>query len=203
MIYPYIKRLMDIILSLTALIVLSPLMLGIAVIVRATSEGPALFRQMRSGKDLVEFEILKFRTMYTSAPKDLPTHLLQNAGSFITPVGRFLRASSLDELPQLINILKGEMSFVGPRPALQSQTDLLSARDLCGANNILPGLTGWAQINGRDELPIPVKVAYDAEYVRRMSFAFDLKCIVGTFTAVLTHRGVQEGASEEKERRQA
>ena len=201
--YSHIKPALDRFFAAVLLIVLSPLMLLAALSVRLSSKGPVFFVQERAGLRRRSFNIYKFRTMYTSAPKDLPTHLLQNAGSFITPVGRFLRASSLDELPQLINILKGEMSFVGPRPALQSQTDLLSARDFCGANDVLPGLTGWAQINGRDELPIPVKVAYDAEYVRRMSFAFDLKCIVGTFTAVLTHRGVQEGASEEKERRQA
>ena len=201
--YLKIKPVLDRFFAAILLIVLSPLMLISALMVRFSSKGPVFFVQERAGLHRKSFNIYKFRTMYTSAPKNLPTHLLQNAGSFITPVGRFLRASSLDELPQLINILKGEMSFVGPRPALQSQTDLLNARDLCGANAVLPGLTGWAQINGRDELPIPVKVAYDAEYVRRLSFAFDLRCVVGTFTAVLTHRGVQEGAAEEKERRQA
>jgi len=193
MIYPYIKRLMDIILSLTALIVLSPLMLGIAVIVRATSEGPALFRQMRSGKDLVEFEILKFRTMYTSAPKNMPTHMLEGAQSHITPVGAFLRRTSLDELPQLINILRGDMSIVGPRPPLPTQYDLIEARAKVGANSMKPGLTGWAQINGRDELPIEVKAGLDGEYVKNFGFIFDMKCIIGTVGAVFGMRGVREG----------
>ena len=193
MIYPYIKRLMDIILSLTALIVLSPLMLGIAVIVRATSEGPALFRQMRSGKDLVEFEIMKFRTMYTSAPKNMPTHMLEGAQSHITPVGAFLRRTSLDELPQLINILRGDMSIVGPRPPLPTQYDLIEARAKVGANSMKPGLTGWAQINGRDELPIEVKAGLDGEYVKNFGFIFDMKCIIGTVGAVFGMRGVREG----------
>ena len=202
--YLKIKPVLDRVFAALMLVILSPLMLISALLVRITSKGPVFFVQERAGKNRKSFNIYKFRTMYTSAPKNLPTHLLQNAGSFITPVGKFLRASSLDELPQLINILKGDMSFVGPRPALQNQVDLLNARELCGANDVLPGLTGWAQINGRDELPIPVKAAYDGEYVRRLSFAFDLKCIIGTFTAVLTRKGIQEGVhSSEKERRGA
>ena len=193
MIYPYIKRLMDVVLSLMALIVLSPMMLAIAIVVRATSEGPALFRQMRSGKDLVEFEILKFRTMYISAPKNMPTHMLEGAQSHITPVGAFLRRTSLDELPQLINILRGDMSIVGPRPPLPTQYDLIEARAKVGANAMRPGLTGWAQINGRDELPIEVKAGYDGEYVKNFGFLFDMKCIIGTVGAVFGAKGVREG----------
>ena len=193
MIYPAVKRLMDVVLSLIALIILSPVLIIIAILVRATSEGPALFRQMRSGKDLVEFEIYKFRTMYTSAPKNMPTHMLEGAQSHITPIGGFLRKTSLDELPQLINILKGDMSIVGPRPPLPTQYDLIEARAKVGANSLRPGLTGWAQINGRDELPIDVKAGYDGEYVKNFSFLFDMKCIFGTVAAVLGAKGVQEG----------
>ena len=191
--YPYIKRLMDIVLSFIALVLLSPVLLVIAVIVRATSEGPALFRQMRSGKDLVEFEIYKFRTMYTSAPKNMPTHMLEGAQSHITPVGAFLRKTSLDELPQLINILKGDMSIVGPRPPLPTQYDLIEARAKVGANSLRPGLTGWAQINGRDELPIDVKAGLDGEYVKNFGFLFDMKCLFGTVGAVFGAKGVREG----------
>ena len=193
MIYSYIKRLMDIILSLIALIILSPVLLVIAIVVRATSEGPALFRQVRSGKDLKEFEIYKFRTMYTSAPRNMPTHMLEGAQSHITPVGAFLRRTSLDELPQLVNILKGDMSIVGPRPPLPTQYDLIEAREKVGANALRPGLTGWAQINGRDELPIEVKAGFDGEYVRNFGFLFDMKCIIGTFGAVFGAKGVREG----------
>jgi len=197
--YLYFKRAFDFILSLLALIILSPVMLIIALVIRLTSPGPVFFRQKRVGLKKTHFMIYKFRTMRTDAPKDAPTHLLQNAAGFITPVGRFLRASSLDELPQLINILKGEMSIVGPRPALWNQYDLIEARDAVGANDVLPGLTGWAQINGRDELPIDVKANLDGEYVRRMSLAFDLRCIFGTVFSVLRRDGVREGAAEKKE----
>lgn len=195
--YPRIKRVLDFLIALTALIVLSPLMLIIAAVIRATSPGPVFFRQKRVGVGGSHFMIYKFRTMRTDAPKDAPTHLLQNAASFITPVGRFLRASSLDELPQLINIVRGEMAIVGPRPALWNQYDLIAARQAVGANDVLPGLTGWAQINGRDELPIDVKARLDGEYVRRMSFAFDLRCALGTVLSVLRHEGVREGAAED------
>ena len=194
--YPYVKRALDFVLSLAALILLSPVMLIIAIIIRATSPGPVLFRQKRVGLRCSHFMIYKFRTMRTDAPKDAPTHLLQNAESFITPVGRFLRASSLDELPQLINILRGEMAVVGPRPVLWNQYDLIAAREAVGANGVLPGLTGWAQINGRDELPIDVKARLDGEYVRRMSFLFDLRCIFGTVFSVLRRDGVREGAAQ-------
>ena len=194
--YPYFNRLMDILFSLAALIVLSPVMAVIALLVRLTSPGPAIFRQIRSGKALKEFEIYKFRTMYITAPGNIPTHQLSGAQSYITPVGAFLRRTSLDELPQLLNILKGDMSIVGPRPPLPTQYDLIKAREGLGANALRPGLTGWAQINGRDELPIEVKAGYDGEYVRRMSFFFDLRCIFGTVTAVFGAKGVKEGRQE-------
>jgi len=194
--YVYCKRALDILLSLLALIILSPVLLAVAVAVKATSPGPVFFRQKRVGAGKSHFMIYKFRTMRTDAPKDAPTHLLQNPEAFITPVGRFLRASSLDELPQLINILKGEMSVVGPRPALWNQFDLIAERDKYRANDVLPGLTGWAQINGRDELPIDVKARLDGEYVQRMSFLFDLRCILGTVLSVLRREGVREGAEQ-------
>lgn len=194
--YIYIKRALDLLLSAFALIVLSPILLIVALAVKLTSPGPVFFKQKRVGKNKVHFMIYKFRTMRTDAPKDAPTHLLQNAGSFITPVGKFLRASSLDELPQLINILKGEMSIVGPRPALWNQSDLIAARDEVHANDVLPGLTGWAQINGRDELPIEVKARLDGEYILRMSFWFDVRCILGTVLSVLRSDGVREGAAQ-------
>ena len=203
--YVYCKRALDILLSLLALIILSPVLLAVAVAVKATSPGPVFFRQKRVGAGKSHFMIYKFRTMRTDAPKDAPTHLLQNPEAFITPVGRFLRASSLDELPQLINILKGEMAVVGPRPALWNQYDLIEAREAVGANDVLPGLTGWAQINGRDELPIDVKARLDGEYIQRMSFFFDLRCILGTVLSVLRHDGVREGAAEppKEEKRRA
>ena len=193
--YVHVKRALDFLASLIALAVLSPLLLAIALAVRATSPGPALFRPKRVGIHRTHFVIYKFRTMRTDAPKDAPTHLLRDAQSFITPLGRFLRASSLDELPQLVNILRGEMSFVGPRPALWNQYDLIAAREAVGANDVRPGLTGWAQINGRDELPIDVKARLDGEYVRRMGFAFDLRCLLGTVLSVVRRDGVREGAA--------
>lgn len=194
--YPHVKRALDFVLSFAALILLSPIMLIIAIAICATSPGPVFFRQKRIGLRRSHFMIYKFRTMRADAPKDAPTHLLQNAQSYITPVGRFLRASSLDELPQLINILRGEMAVVGPRPALWNQYDLIAAREAVGANDVLPGLTGWAQINGRDELPIDVKARLDGEYVRRMSFLFDLRCIFGTVFSVLRRDGIREGAAQ-------
>ena len=194
--YPHVKRALDFVLSFAALILLSPIMLIIAIAICATSPGPVFFRQKRIGLRRSHFMIYKFRTMRTDAPKDQPTQLLQNPDAFITPVGRFLRAYSLDELPQLINILRGEMAVVGPRPALWNQYDLIAAREAVGANDVLPGLTGWAQINGRDELPIDVKARLDGEYVRRMSFLFDLRCIFGTVFSVLRRDGIREGAAQ-------
>lgn len=191
--YRSIKRALDFLLSLLLILLLSPALILIALAVRLTSPGPALFRQKRIGIRKTAFTIYKFRTMRTDAPKDAPTHLLNDPTRFITPVGKFLRATSLDELPQLFNILKGDMAFVGPRPALWNQYDLIAERDRYSANDVLPGLTGWAQINGRDELSIPEKARLDGEYVRKMGFLFDLKCFLGTFLPVLRRDGVREG----------
>ena len=195
--YTHVKRILDFLLSLLALVVLSPLLLVLAVIIRATSPGPVFFRQKRVVQYKSHFMIYKFRTMRTDAPKDQPTHLLKDPNAYITPVGRFLRRSSLDELPQLFNILRGEMSLVGPRPALWNQFDLIAERDKYGANDVRPGLTGWAQINGRDELPIDVKARLDGEYVKRMSFFFDARCILGTVIKVMRSEGIVEGVQSE------
>lgn len=192
----YIKRIIDFTLSLIAMIILWPVFLLIAVLIKLDSKGPVLFKQKRVGKDKKHFYILKFRTMRTDTPKDMPTHMLKNPEVFITRVGKLLRKTSLDELPQIINILKGEMSIIGPRPALWNQYDLIEERDKYGVNDIYPGLTGWAQINGRDELPIDIKAKYDGEYIERMSFAFDVKIFFKTIFSVLRSEGVKEGASE-------
>ena len=194
--YVHIKRILGFLLSLLAIVALSPVLLVISAVIRFTSPGPVLFKQKRVGQGKRHFMIYKFRTMRTDAPKDQPTHLLKDPSAYITPVGRFLRRSSLDELPQLMNILKGEMAVVGPRPALWNQFDLIAERDRYGANDVRPGLTGWAQINGRDELPIDVKARLDGEYVKRMSFGFDLRCILGTVVKVLRSENVVEGAKE-------
>jgi O-antigen biosynthesis protein WbqP len=196
--YTHLKRILDFLLALMALALLSPLFLVLAVVIRATSPGPVFFRQKRVGLGKSHFMIYKFRTMRTDAPKDQPTHLLKDPAAYITPVGRFLRRSSLDELPQLLNIIKGEMAVVGPRPALWNQFDLIAERDKYGANDVRPGLTGWAQINGRDELPIDVKARLDGEYVRRMSFGFDVRCVLGTVLKVLRSDGVVEGTQSGK-----
>ena len=196
--YIHVKRLLGLLLSLAALVLLSPLMLILSAIIRITSPGPVFFRQRRVGIGKSHFMIYKFRTMRIDAPKDQPTHLLKDPSAYITPVGRFLRRSSLDELPQLINIIKGEMAVVGPRPALWNQFDLIAERDKYGANDVRPGLTGWAQINGRDELPIDVKARLDGEYVKRMSFGFDVRCILGTVMKVLRSEGVVEGAQDDR-----
>ena len=196
--YIHVKRILGLLLSLLALVVLSPLLLILAAIIRLTSPGPVFFRQRRVGIGKSHFMIYKFRTMRIDAPKDQPTHLLKDPNAYITPVGRFLRRSSLDELPQLINIIKGEMAVVGPRPALWNQFDLIAERDKYGANDVRPGLTGWAQINGRDELPIDVKARLDGEYVKRMSFGFDVRCILGTVMKVLRSEGVVEGAQDDR-----
>ena len=196
--YIHVKRILGLLLSLLALVVLSPLLLILSVIVRLTSPGPVFFRQRRVGIGKTHFMIYKFRTMRIDAPKDQPTHLLKDPSAYITPVGRFLRRSSLDELPQLLNIIKGEKAVVGPRPALWNQFDLIAERDKYAANDVRPWLTGWAQINGRDELPIDVKARLDGEYVKRMSFSFDLRCIVGTVMKVLRSEGVGEGAQDDR-----
>ena len=192
---PYItlKTILDYICALAMTIVISPILLIVAFLIKVTSPGPVFFKQRRIGKDKKEFEILKFRTMRTDTPKDMPTHLFTNAESFITPIGKFLRKSSLDELPQLINILRGEMSFIGPRPALWNQFDLIEAREEVKANSLKPGITGWAQVNGRDEIPIDQKAALDGYYIDNVSFGLDLKILILTFTTVLTAKGVSEG----------
>lgn len=194
-IYPIVKRIIDFLLALFLLFILAPFFIGIAVLIKLTSEGPVFFKQRRIGKNKKEFYILKFRTMRVDTPKDTPTHLLHNPETYITKVGSFLRKTSLDELPQLINILKGEMSFVGPRPALWNQYDLIAERDKYGANDVYPGLTGWAQINGRDELPIPIKAKLDGEYVEKMSVLFDIKIFFLTIIKVLKEEGIKEGAA--------
>lgn len=193
----FLKRVIDFILSLIGLIVLSPVFIILCVWIKLDSKGPIFFRQKRVGKNKKHFNILKFRTMYIDTPKDMPTHMLSNPDQYITKAGKFLRKTSLDELPQIINILKGEMAIIGPRPALWNQDDLIAERDKYGANDIKPGLTGWAQINGRDELEIDVKASLDGEYVKRMSFPFDVKCFFGTITSVLKHEGVVEGGTGE------
>lgn len=193
--YLIIKRIIDFILSLIALIVLSPLFLILAIWIKMDSKGPVFFKQKRIGKNRTFFQIYKFRTMRSDTPKDTPTHLLNDPASFITKSGHFLRKTSLDELPQIINILKGEMSIIGPRPALWNQDDLVDERDKYGANDVLPGLSGWAQINGRDELPIPIKARLDGDYVQNMSFSFDVKCFFGTISSVLRSDGVVEGGT--------
>lgn len=191
----FIKRFIDIVLSLLGIIILSPLFLILIIAIRVDSPGPILFKQKRVGIHKKHFNILKFRTMRIDTPKDMPTHLLANPEQYITKVGKFLRKTSLDELPQMINILRGDMSIIGPRPALWNQYDLIEERDKYGANDIVPGLTGWAQINGRDELEIPVKAKLDGEYVQKMSFGFDVKCFFGTIGSVLKHDGVVEGGT--------
>lgn len=195
MIYRKVKRGLDIVCALTGLLLLSPLLLALAAAVWIESGRPVLFRQKRVGIHKTYFQILKFRTMRTDTPGDVPTHLLQDPGRYITRVGKFLRKTSLDELPQIFNILRGDMSVVGPRPALWNQYDLVAERDRYGANDVRPGLTGWAQINGRDELEIPVKARLDGEYVEKMSFSMDLRCFFGTFRNVLRGEGVVEGGT--------
>ena len=191
----YGKRALDVVLSAGGIVVLSPLLLALTAAIKLDSPGPVFFRQKRVGKGKTYFEILKFRTMRIDTPHDVPTHMLQNPDQWITRVGRFLRRTSLDELPQIFNIFVGQMSVIGPRPALWNQYDLLAERDKYGANDIRPGLTGWAQINGRDELPIEVKARYDGEYVRRLSFGFDVRCFFGTIFSVLRSDGVVEGGT--------
>lgn len=189
----FFKRFIDILLSAIGLLVLSPVLLVIAVAIKLDSKGPVLFKQKRVAKGKEHFQILKFRTMYADVPKDVPTHLLADPASKITKIGRFLRKSSLDELPQIWNILVGEMSIIGPRPALWNQFDLIAERDKYGANDVRPGLTGLAQIKGRDELPIDMKAKYDGEYAADITFANDVRIFFGTITSVLGAKGVKEG----------
>ncbi len=191
----YIKRLIDIVLSFCGIVCLALPMLLIALAIKLDSKGPVFFKQKRVGINKTYFNIIKFRTMRTDTPKDAPTHELSNPEQWITKVGKILRKTSLDELPQLFNILVGQMSVIGPRPALWNQYDLIEERDKYGANDVRPGLTGWAQISGRDELEIDVKAAFDGEYVEKMSFGFDVKCFFGTVTSVLKSEGVVEGGT--------
>lgn len=200
----FLKRVSDIFMSFIAITLLLVPMAFIALAIKIDSRGPVFFKQKRIGKNKKTFYILKFRTMRTDAPKDAPTHTLQDPKKWITKVGGFLRKTSLDELPQIFNIFVGQMSVVGPRPALWNQDDLVEERDKYGANGIRPGLTGWAQINGRDELPIPVKAKLDGEYVEKLNSGFfkgifiDVRCLFGTVFSVLRSEGVVEGATEEK-----
>lgn len=202
----FFKRLLDLIFSGLAILVLSFPMLIIALIIKIDSRGPVFFRQKRIGIHKKHFNILKFRSMRTDTPHDAPTHTLQGANSYITKVGKFLRKTSLDELPQIFNIFCGQMSIIGPRPALWNQDDLVAERDKYGANDVKPGLTGWAQINGRDELEIPVKARLDGEYTEKLNvgkfqgFAMDVRCFFGTFLSVLRSDGVVEGGTGETER---
>lgn len=194
--YIKIKRLIDIVLSLTGIIVLSPVFFILIIAIKLDSKGPVLFKQKRVGIHKSHFNILKFRTMRIDTPKDTPTHLLKNPEQYITKMGKILRKTSLDELPQIWNIFVGQMSIIGPRPALWNQYDLLAERDKYGANDVPPGLTGWAQINGRDELPIEVKAKLDGEYVKRIGLIMDVKCFFGTIVSVVKSEGVVEGGTE-------
>lgn len=204
----YGKRMIDILLSACGIVVLIPLWIVLAVAIKMDDPGPVFFRQKRIGEDINGekqfFQIYKYRSMKMCTPKDCPTHLLKNPEQYITKVGGFLRKTSLDELPQIFNILAGQMSIIGPRPALWNQDDLYEERAKYGANGVKPGLTGWAQINGRDELPIDVKARLDGEYVQKLSFSFDVKCFFGTIVSVLKHDGVVEGGTgtleQEKEK---
>ena len=193
--YTPIKRMIDVLLSGIGILVLSPILLILCIAIKLDSPGPILFTQKRVGIHKSYFQIYKFRTMRTDTPKDMPTHMLSNPEQYITRTGKFLRRTSLDELPQIFNIFKGDMSIVGPRPALWNQYDLIAERDKYGANDVLPGLTGWAQINGRDELEIPVKAKLDGDYVKKYGLGMDLRCFFGTFVSVLRQDGVVEGGT--------
>ena len=196
----YIKRLIDIILSGCGILVLLPVYALIALAVTLDDPGPVFFRQKRVGIHKTHFHILKFRTLKMNTPRDMPTHLLENPEQYITRVGKILRKTSLDELPQIFQIFTGKMSIIGPRPALWNQEDLSAERDKYGANDLRPGLTGWAQINGRDELPIDIKARLDGEYVKNISFLFDCKCFFGTIVSVLKSDGVVEGGTGQMEK---
>ena len=198
-IYQRVKLIFDVAFSLLLIIALSPLLLIIPIMIKLDSSGPVLFRQKRIGKNCSEFYILKFRTMRTDTPKDMPTHLFQNADNYITKSGAFLRKTSLDELPQLFNILHGHMSFIGPRPALWNQYDLIQARKNqfikygIDANSVKPGITGWAQVNGRDELPIEMKADFDGYYALNCNIFMDIKILFMTIETIFTGKGISEG----------
>lgn len=207
-----IKRLIDLVLSSIAIIVLAIPMLIIAVAIKIDDPGPVLFKQLRVGKkkngEITYFKIWKFRSMKMSTPHDIPTHLLENPEQYITRVGRFIRKTSLDELPQIYQVFSSKLSVVGPRPALWSQEDLIAEREKYGANDIKPGITGWAQINGRDELEIDVKAKFDGEYAAALNagkfkgFAMDVRCFFGTIVKVLKSDGVVEGGTGEMKKRE-
>lgn len=198
MVYLKIKRLFDIIFALLGLVILSPVFLVLIIAIKIDSPGPVFFKQKRFGIYKKYFFILKFRTMRIDTPKDTPTHLLDNSNQWITKIGKFMRRSSLDELPQIINIIKGEMSLIGPRPALWNQYDLIEERDKYAANNVPVGLTGWAQINGRDELEIDLKAKFDGEYAKKIGFLMDVKCFFRTILCVFISDGVVEGGTRVK-----
>lgn len=191
--YKYLKRSLDVLLSIMGIVILCPIFLIIIIAIKWDSKGPIFFKQKRIGKGKKYFNILKFRTMYIDTPKDMPTHLLKNPERYITKVGKILRKTSLDELPQIFNILKGDMAIIGPRPALWNQYDLIEARDNGGSNNIRPGLTGWAQIHGRDELPISKKAELDNYYTKHMNLVLDIRCFCGTIKSVFCQEGIVEG----------
>lgn len=180
--------------SFVGAVILLPVFVVVGLLIYIDDPGPVFFKQQRVGKNKKLFRLHKFRSMKLNTP-DVPTHLLENPDQYITKIGRFIRKFSIDELPQIYDILLGKMSIIGPRPALWNQYDLIAERDKYGANDVLPGLTGWAQINGRDELEIPIKAKFDGEYVEKMSFLFDCKCFFGTIGSVLKHEGVVEGKS--------
>lgn len=194
------KRIIDLVLSGIGIVIFSLPMLLIALLIKLSDPGPAFFRQKRIGIHKKHFMLLKFRSMKMSTPHDIPTHQLKNPEQYLLKIGAFLRKYSLDELPQLFNILRGEMSIIGPRPALWNQYDLIKEREKYGANDVKPGLSGLAQINGRDELEIPVKARLDGEYVKRMSFRLDCQCFFGTIGKVIRHDGVVEGGTGEIKR---
>ena len=196
----FFKRALDIVLSFIGIVFAAIPMLIVAVIIKLDSPGPVFFRQKRVGKNKKYFTIIKFRSMPITAPHDMPTHQLENPESMLSGFQRFERRMSIDELPQLFNILIGDMSIIGPRPALWNQEDLIAERDKYGANGVRPGLTGLAQISGRDEIAIPVKARLDGEYIEKMSFGFDCKCFFRTVAAVLKHEGVVEGGTGKLER---
>jgi O-antigen biosynthesis protein WbqP len=194
-IYYYTKRIFDFIYALFGLIILAPLFLIIGFLIKLDSRGPVFFTQRRIGKDKIEFKMLKFRTMKIDTPHNVPTHLMKEPSKYITRVGKILRKTSLDELPQFINILKGDMSFVGPRPALYNQDDLVAEREKHGVHQVLPGVTGWAQVNGRDTLPIPEKAKLDGEYIKHFSLWTDFKLLLKTLVAIIKSEGVVEGGT--------
>lgn len=195
--YIKIKRIIDFIFSLIGIIVLSPVFLILMIAIKLDSKGSVFFKQKRVGIHKTHFNILKFRTMRIDTPKDMPTHLLENPDQWITNMGKFLRKTSLDELPQILNILKGEMSIIGPRPALWNQYDLIEERDKYGANEILPGLSGWAQINGRDTISIEDKARYDGFYMQNIGLKMDIKCFIGTIVTVVNKDGIVEGKTKD------